>query len=346
MKSFSTEPLKDRWNGQDSRILSIIHAAKNGDDWTKYLVVHDENEYGPLPLIDDGNVPILENDLGPRDLRGIALNGVKLDNIKSLQNTHFEYSYLNEIDFTSTDLSRCTFDFSIICGKYPSSFVNTRLNYTSFKKSEIFNIDFTKATFFQVDFIDTKIDTVRFYSCEIRKTITSKRRCFNKGTRLSNIRYNETSDEVNYDPEFNQLLKKFQRIDRRKYDKRVFSLFYYFLTDYGQSFQRLFMTMTLTILFFGTLYANYPIFPFLASEYTVTKILLKLAPSTNMNEIDNYNFTDPYFYSLAVFTTIGNSEILLNNLSARIIYSIESLFGCLLIGIFIAMVYDNLANDN
>ena len=340
---FSRYRFCKRWQFEEERILSILEAIKNGNDWTTFIVEDDSHGYGTLPHALDKKIPILDGEKGPRDLRGISLSYIDFSHCDGLHDTHFEYAELKDIDFTKANLTGSYFNCSkIYCSIIDSvSFAGANLTHTNFSKATINGADFSKATLKNNNLKRAKFRAVSFYKTAIRNVKITQRSIFTKGTVVEDVLLGEDGSQI-YDENFYFFLKRAQKIDRRRSDRRLSILLFNAVTDYGESYLRLFAFMIVIIIVFGFLYANYPIFDSFQSWDNNLRFPDSLLPETNLIAFKNPSWVDPYYFSVVTFTSLGYGDAFPINVSGRICCMIESLLGVLMMGVFITMLYDNI----
>jgi hypothetical protein len=355
--------LRRRWRGQRERIEAIIRAMRENRDWTIFLIEHPDNPFDPLPYVDDGLVPINEEDKGPKDLRGISLDKTDLSGVERLAETCFDYARLTSVKFDG-------------CILFGASFRHAKIKRSTFLDAKLSNGDFTKARLIQVSFLaakmrkcmlrgavlkDCEFSKVDFSGVEFNSKLSLRflRDPLNtcKRTRVSGFQQDIREDKfggIGYD--FLSFLRRQDRIDKMwKSDKFLAAIFFIF-TDYGRSMIRLAIWIFVIWVLFGAIYAGYQVPNCLKNVKPAVKLLTSLSPDIKWPEKINKKegsvcsatgsdeeadrvreCFDPYYFSIVTLTTLGFGDIVPMNWKGKILVTVEAMMGYILLAMFASL---------
>jgi len=270
------------------------------------------------------------------DLRGCSVADCHL------RNSNFTGSNLHEVDAKGadfidanlTDASAREADFA------SSSLENAILTRTDLRGANLENTDL-----FQVQLSDIRLNSSTNFGdlCSYEASARSPRVAANTQA-LEAAAWVYRRLEILH--EDNALAKKSRKYHIRKqeaqrardkmnknYDRYAVATLNKLLTNYGESLKRLVIGWAITILGFGLLY---PIVGGVSDYGTVYKIDLSSGLPTRVDLISaGESLLRGLYFSTITFTTIGYANVAPNGLGPRILVGIESLFGAILIALFV-----------
>lgn len=115
----------------------------------------------------------------------------------------------------------------------------------------------------------------------------------------------------------------------KKYKSWLIYLLWSIMSDCGRSFSLWFMWSLLFAIFFGAVYAGYPVPDWLPEP--LAHILIDIAPSIDTQGRDATAFT-PYYFSFVTFTTLGFGDVLPKNLAGELWLTLEVVLGYVMLG--------------
>jgi uncharacterized protein YjbI with pentapeptide repeats len=325
---FKYRKLRNRWIGQENRINAIFEAINNGKDWTIFLSDNDNHKFGSLRYIDDGSISTIPEDHGPRDLRGITVKDTVINDSESLTDTCFDFSTFENVRFENTNLTGASFQKAHFSGDVGVIFRKVKFLHTSFELSVMNDVVFVSSNLNKVIFDGVNANRISFYDNEIKNVSISGPNIFNKkGTKFSNVELdvNFENQLSRYDHRFLTFLGLAQKTDILKQDSRILMVLFHLVTDYRRSYSRLLFAMLLILFFFGTLFSIFPLIDF--------------------SKISDQTFFTPYYFSIVTFTTLGYGDIMPLNWAGRLLCGTEAILGYIMLGIFVAMIYEKLSGE-
>lgn len=349
--------LRARWNSETERVQAIIDKIKKNEDWTRLLVDDDSHEYGPLSLVDDGSLNRrLESDAAPRDLRGLALEDVTFNRVEVLADAHLDFCSLRNVKFVQCPLNNTSFRYSKLNSVYFNdsylnsvNFAHSRIDHIDFQGSELDLVDFRATGITGCSLIDCTLTGIQFQD-ELSYGVVYQMCGLHKRTKIRGINHDLSLIKV-IETDFRRFLRQEKRIHEMHVSKPLLSWIVYYLCDYGRSFTRLGAWIIFTWLFFGFLYAGYPVsFPFDRIPFCKA-ILTSVSPLIDWGHKGNacggpLDFFTPYYYSLITMKTVGYGDISPKNLSAEIICGLQSILGYIFLGMFVSMLIAYMRPNN
>lgn len=365
--------LRSRWKGQKERILAIINAIHNGNDWTLFLIPDESHSFGPMKNMMIRNIPVLEGDKGPRDLRGIELSDVSFSGCNVLGNTRFDFATLSDIDFSLCTLNACFFRYAKINGRKETSFYGAALNNCTFSGADVRNVIFDESNALNLSFSDCSLHSVSMNNVKWKKVKTNGEYCFShlirfllififpwilgyrRGTKISALHIQPRLLQES-DLGFKSYINTEIAIQELKMRHITFSYFLYGLADYGKNLLRLMLNIIITWFIFGFIYSGFTIPGYVLSNKTLY-VLKYVAPDINwgkfslknentgtdlctneeVSQFNNQNWFTPYYFSVVTMTTLGYGDISPNDWKGQIYCCVEALLGFIYLSVFVSI---------
>ena len=282
----------------------------------------------------------------PPDLRGILLRDLDIPKGSIFSNTLFDYSELNGIDFSNSDLSGSSFKNATLTD---CVFNGTNAEFSNFEGARLINCDFIETNFLGANFKDTFIQKPLFSDTimqDIKINTESnffifKRLFFQKiqsGTKIRKFEQNvDVSMFTNIDNYAFQHFQKELLIDHiHKTNKYIYFLLLA-LCDFSRSLQRLVFWVLFVWLFFSYIYLGIPL-PFINTDNCINTTIESLRPIIEWDQknLSHPDFFYPLYLSGVVLTGLGFSDVKILNSIGRFYILIESIIGFIFLSTFVA----------
>nr|WP_306770946.1 potassium channel family protein [Desulfovibrio sp. JC010] len=108
--------------------------------------------------------------------------------------------------------------------------------------------------------------------------------------------------------------------------------FWKWTSDCGRSIWRWAALAMGLAAFFGAVYANYEVWPFVPDWFGLHDLLIKINPEIEFNEAMQVNIFTPYYFSTVTFTTLGFGDVTPLNLAGQIWLCLEVIVGYFMLG--------------
>ncbi|MFA6089888.1 MAG: pentapeptide repeat-containing protein [Candidatus Woesearchaeota archaeon] len=334
--------LRQRWEDKPARLQLIVEALQNGEDWTVYLKCHPTiHEFDDLLYVND----LLANKKGksyaPMDLRGVKISNIDIKPKTILSGINFDYSIIDNIDFTSCILNGTSFENAKLSN---INFNNCKINNTSYAGSIIEDVNFNNAIMSIIDFSFSNISFASLLNCELRQIKISSESSlgfvfriigYKQSTVIRKFKHDISKiNENKCDGEFLKFLNEEYKLSDLEKDSKIFSWLFYLFTNHGRSFSRLSLWIITIWLGFGFLYASYPIPKFISNPF-IQKFLFALSPEINWTG----KTPAPYYFSCTTLVTLTYGDIIPVDFNARMFCATEAILGYIFLGMFISMIF-------
>jgi hypothetical protein len=341
---FETPKLKKRWEGQEPRIDAILSDIKANRDWTHNLLASEK--WGQLPLLESCPCQYSNQNTTPRDLRGISLFNIDFTAVEGLTETYFDYGNFVHVVFESSSLRgssfvKATFHSDCIFDSAKLEFANC--SGTEFSNISFVNVDFTNANLKGANLENAILIGAKLNKVEINREpfwgfLVPRRNQF--WTRFGG-EYQYTND---LDPSINPPIFHYIKGEDLRWllnqQNSFISKLWYISANYGRSPARLFFWLIFIWLFFGMIYAQYPLPAFLVGSL-LGRILCWLSPGITWQNPTIYWFDfRPFYASTATITSVAFSEQLLEPFGwkAQVYICVETVLGYIILGVFISIL--------
>lgn len=340
--------LRSRWQGEEERVSAILVALRRGEDWTQNLLAID-GRWRELAELHTCCRERLASEAAPRDLRGIVLEGVDLSRAQGLADACLDFASLRGVNLRGSSLRGATLRFAEVSA-------GSVLDQASMEFSDCRQASFEETSLRGVDFFGADIRGAYFSNCDL-ESVRFKQVRFSRSSRLvgalagcPRTRFKSATQTTKcWSLDTDIPLRRHARVEiakqRLKLSHPLLAAVDLALTDYGRSPGRLFAWTILFWLFFGVLFAAYPLPRFLAGT-DLGHVLCGLRPEfEKLNQPASRKLVgfEPFYLSAITLAGFGHSVVVpaTGNISAHLYVFIEIVVGYILFGGVVALLVQN-----
>jgi len=277
----------------------------------------------------------------------------------NLEKMNLSGALLDSANFSGANLKEAVFIGSRLL---MANFRNADLTSANLQAANLFDANFSNSRFVNVDVKNANLSNVNLENANVYN-VKFNRWAKYQGIRLSgshgSFRFVRYAMDQSFIEEFrgplrlprkgyaifhtdgighiwSQVINYIKIFPSPKQDMKfwIFYLPWLILSDCGRSFILWLFWSVLFALFFGAIYANYPVPSWLPDWLTLR--LLEVAPHITIDR-PMTGFT-PYYFSIVTFTTLGFGDVLPRNLAGEIWLTIEVILGYVMLGGLISIL--------
>lgn len=345
--------LRERWQDQEPRIKAIINDLQSGKDWTKNLLKSEEKGWQELAFLPTCPSKFeINGDAAPRDLRGLELENYDLSGTDGLADSCMDFCIFREVLLDSASLIGASIryaEFDRNCLFSRAKLQYTDLRFSNFPGVSFEGADFTGADLRGANFVDSILLKAKLKNFKYKEekwygflSWLWRKKWTRFGGEFQSAELLE-STLSSLDTRFIEG-ENLRWIFKRKHP--LLGSLWYILANSGRSPTRLLFWFFVIWLFFGFIYAGYPL-PSSLENTPVGDLLCWFSPEIDWQGVNPPESPfRPYYFSAVTMTTLGFGDITPTprDWKAQVYICIQVFLGYLLLGMFIGILIHNANN--